>query len=128
MIGIVLVGHGDFAPALKSSVEMIAGEQEKMAGVSLDLHDSTEDLERKIKAAIDELGDVSGILFLTDLVGGTPFKASALLSREWKRVCVVGGVNLAMVLEVLPGRDHQTLEQVKDKAMRAGREGIQGFP
>lgn len=33
-----------------------------------------------------------------------------------------------MVLEVLPGRDHQTLEQVKDKAMRAGREGIQGFP
>lgn len=80
MIGIVLVGHGDFAPALKSSVEMIAGEQEKMAGVSLDLHDSTEDLERKIKAAIDELGDVSGILFLTDLVGGTPFKASALLS------------------------------------------------
>ena len=128
MIGIVLVGHGAFATALRSSVEMIAGKQPKMADVSFDLRDSDEDLEKKLRAAVSGLGAVTGILFLADLVGGTPFRVSALISREWERTCVIGGANLSMILEVLPARDHLLLEQVKEKAIHAGREGIKAFP
>lgn len=128
LIGIVLVGHGAFASALKSSVEMIAGKQPKMVGVSFDPQDSTEDLEKKIKEAVSELEPATGILFLADLVGGTPFKVSALLSREMGEVRVIGGVNLSMVLEVLHGREHLTVEEVKEKAIQAGIEGIKVFP
>ena len=128
LIGIVLVGHGDFATALKSSVEMIAGKQRKMAGVSFELRDSDEDLRKRIKEAVSGLGAVTGILFFADLVGGTPFRVSALISRELGRSCVIGGANLSMVLEVLPERNHLTLEQAKEKAIQAGKEGIKAFP
>ena len=51
-----------------------------------------------------------------------------MISREWERACVIGGANLSMVLEVLPEREHLSLEQVKEKAIHAGREGIKAFP
>ncbi|GGE16103.1 hypothetical protein GCM10011571_17170 [Marinithermofilum abyssi] len=128
MIGIVIIGHGAFASALKSSVELIAGKQPKIADISFEPHDSTEDLEKKLKDVVAGLEPVTGILFFTDLVGGTPFKVSALLSREMEQTGVVAGANLPMILEALFEREHLTISRAVEKAIQAGKEGIKPFP
>ncbi|PTX53997.1 PTS system N-acetylgalactosamine-specific IIA component [Melghirimyces profundicolus] len=128
MIGVVIVGHGGFASALRSAVELVVGKQRKTADVSFDPQDSTEDLEKKLKGAVAGLQPATGILFFTDLAGGTPFKVSALLSREMERASVIAGTNLPMLLEVLLGREHLSTEQAVEKAIQAGKDGIKTFP
>ena len=55
MIGMILSGHGHFATGLTSSVELIAGMPELYVPVDFEKTDSTEDLQKKLEAALDKL-------------------------------------------------------------------------
>ncbi|WP_123052909.1 PTS galactosamine/N-acetylgalactosamine transporter subunit IIA [Clostridium sp. JN-1] len=127
MIGIIISGHGNFATGMMSPLELIAGKQENLIGVDFTINDSTETLETKIKKAIDELKNCEGILFLTDIAGGSPFKTCVLLSREMENTKVVAGTNLGMLLEVSLNRDSVSVEELKNMALKSGNDSIKAY-
>ncbi|HLR35725.1 MAG TPA: PTS galactosamine/N-acetylgalactosamine transporter subunit IIA [Tissierellales bacterium] len=127
MIGILVVGHGEFAKGLISSVDIIVGQQNYLEGAEFKLGDSTEDLEGNIQRKIKNMKECDGILFLTDVVGGTPFKTCVLLSQEIKNSKVLSGINLPLLLEAIMKRDTENIDELKENLIEIGRQGIKSF-
>lgn len=121
MVGIIAISHGSYAQALINSVEMIYGKQDKIKTICLERNKSIESLRHKIDETIKEL-DVEEILILVDLLGGTPYNAACLfMDRE--NVNVVTGMNMPMILEIIPYM-MQDLEKISSLAEHFGQNGV----
>lgn len=119
MIGIIVTGHGNFASGITSSLHLIAGEQENYRHVDFIQEFSVEDLERELNKAMDDLKDCEGILVLSDLAGGSPFKTAVLCGFPRGNVEVIGGTNLPMLIEMSMTRKFMPDMSVKDLAESA---------
>ena len=100
MIGIVVTGHGLFAEGMHSSAKMIAGENDHIKYVCFEEGMGLEDLAEKLNAAYNELSDCEGIVVLSDLPGGSPFKTAVEVSMNHpdKQIVVLAGTNLPMII------------------------------
>ena len=100
MIGLVVTGHGLFAEGMHSSAKMIAGENEHIKYVCFKEGMGLEDLAEKLNAAYTELADCDGIVVLSDLPGGSPFKTAVecSMSHPDKNIVVLSGTNLPMII------------------------------
>ena len=100
MIGIVVTGHGLFAEGMHSSANMIAGENELVKYVCFKEGMNTEQLSENLIAAYNELGACDGIIVLSDLPGGSPFKTAveASMGHPDKQIVVLSGTNLPMII------------------------------
>lgn len=125
MVGFVLTGHGDFAPGLASSVEMIAGPQSDFDTVAF-YEDAAGEYPQLLAAAITEALERCGsAVVFCDLMGGTPFNQAMLISQTRPGVEVVVGTNLPMLLEVLMSRDDMsTAAGLADEAVSMGSASI----
>ena len=127
MIGIILTGHGKISSGIKSSVDLVMGSVDK-----LEYYDFTQDitpevLESKISEGIDKLNE-DGVLILTDIAGGTPFKLASVLSLNKANVKVVAGMNLPMVLETVCEREgYDSINELYLNAVETGKSQITGF-
>ena len=100
MIGLVVTGHGLFAEGMHSSAKMIAGENDHIKYVCFEEGMSLEDLAVKLNAAYESLTDCDGIVVLSDLPGGSPFKTAVECSMAHpdKQIIVLSGTNLPMII------------------------------
>ena len=100
MIGLIVTGHGHFADGLHTSAKMIAGENENVKYVNFEDGMSTETLAEKLSAAYNELAACDGIVVLSDLPGGSPFKTAVEVSmlHPDKKIEVLAGTNLPMIV------------------------------
>ena len=100
MIGLVVTGHGLFAEGMHSSAKVIAGENEHIKYVCFEDGRGLEELAAKLNAAYNELADTDGIVVLSDLPGGSPFKTAVECSMEHpdKQIVVLSGTNLPMII------------------------------
>ncbi|MDD5954402.1 MAG: PTS fructose transporter subunit IIA [Firmicutes bacterium] len=100
MIGLVVTGHGLFAEGMHSSAKMIAGENEHIKYVCFEDGMGLEQLAEKLNAAYNELSDCDGIVVLSDLPGGSPFKTAVECSMGHpdKQIVVLSGTNLPMII------------------------------
>ncbi len=100
MIGLVVTGHGLFAEGMHSSARMIAGENEHIKYVCFEEGMGLEDLAEKLNAAYNALADCDGIVVLSDLPGGSPFKTAVECSMAHpdKQIIVLSGTNLPMII------------------------------
>jgi mannose PTS system EIIA component len=75
---------------------------------------------RRLVAELDA-GD--GVLILTDIYGATPARLAMELTEGPRRIRLIAGVNLPMLVRALnyAGLD---LDTVADKALAGGREGV----
>ena len=101
MVGILVTGHGHFATGLGSSLKLITGITENVALVDFEADHSTETLTENISKAMDELKNCEGILVLSDLAGGSPFKCAVecKFARPDQKIEVIAGTNLPMLVE-----------------------------
>lgn len=127
MNGLIVTGHGTFASGLQSAAKLIAGEQPNVEFVDFLESDSVADLEAKLKAAMHQLKDCEGILFLCDLAGGSPFKTAVLISAEHSDSVVIGGTNLVMVVDAAVSKDSCSIKELKDAVLQSGMDGIKSF-
>jgi PTS system mannose-specific IIA component len=129
MIGLVLVCHGKMAEGLIDALQLITGEQKAVRGVGLFEMEGPEDLMSKIQTAMDEVDGGDGVLILVDLFGASPFNASArlALSSPEKKVEVVTGLNLPMLVELVTQLDGLSLAEAVETALRVGPEGIRSL-
>lgn len=119
MIGLIVTGHGNFGSGLTSSLKLIGGDQEDYKYVDFIQEYSVEDLNRELTKAMDELKACEGILVLSDLAGGSPFKTAVEVGFPRGNVEVIGGTNLPMLIEISMTRKFMSDMSVKDLANAA---------
>lgn len=129
MISIFVVSHGNLADGLVNAMEMITGKQEKVIPFGLMESEAPEDLFDRMKEKMEEIDDGDGVLILTDLFGASPFNSGSRLYLESRRkIEVVTGVNLPMLVEIVINREGIDLETVFKNAYQAGLDGIKILP
>lgn len=123
MVGFVVVTHGRLAAELISTAELIVGKLDGVKGVSISPSSPPEKARGLISAAIDAVDSGGGVLVLTDLFGGTPSNLSMSFLEE-KKLDVVTGVNLPMMIKLATVREKMGLEEMAKYIESYGRENI----
>ena len=100
MLGLLVTGHGHFATGLNSSLELFAGAQANVALVDFEADHSIEVLKDNLTKALDSLKEYDGVLVLSDLPGGSPFKTAVELKfeRPDQAIEVIAGTNLPLLI------------------------------
>lgn len=124
MIAVILSGHGGFASGLAKAVFQVIGEQPQFRFIDFPEEMTTPQLETAMRQAISEIDTGEGVVFLTDLLGGTPFRTASLLSQERDDIEVVTGTNMQMAAEMLLERDELKLIEFREQAVDCGHRGI----
>ena len=127
MISFILTGHGAFAPGLYDSLQMIAGEQEHVAVVPFLESQPLAEYEQSLNESASRLLEESeGVVILTDLLGGTPFRTAMVASQALPNTAVITGTNLPLLIEGsllrLQAQDAKVLAQ---QLVATGLEGLQ---
>ena len=121
MARIIIASHGPLAQALVESASMIVGAAADVVSVlTLDSDDNLEAMRERLQAELDSAGEA---LVLVDLFGGTPANAAAWASQG-RRVKIVSGVNLPMLLDVLAEGEDTTVQELARVAETGGNRGI----
>ena len=69
--------------------------------------------------------ECDGVLVFVDLLGGTPFNQSMLVSADVDNMAVVAGTNLPMLIELIMTRsDSSELGELVEKAVQVGKDGV----
>lgn len=125
MIGIVVSGHINFASGMQSAMKAIVGEPEQMRFVDFVESMSTDDLETALRNAAQEVNSDDGVLFLTDMPGGSPANRASVILMDSDRVEVLSGVNLPMIANAAFERDGASLHELIDILQDIGKSTIQ---
>lgn len=123
MIGFVVVTHGNLAVELISTAELIVGKMEGVMAVPISYSISQEEAREHILSAIRSVDNGEGVLILTDLFGGTPSNLSISFLEE-KKVEVVTGVSLPMMVKLSNVRGNLNLDDMAKLIRSYGRENI----
>lgn len=123
MIGILIITHGALGETLIQCASHVIGSRPlRVQSLPVTGRGDPEALLKQARQAIHEVDDGSGVLVLTDMLGGTPSNVAARTVAPG-RVEAVAGVNLPMLIRVLTYR-HQSLGSAATKAVSGGREGV----
>lgn len=126
MINAIITGHNNFSKGLLSSVEMIAGEQKGIKSIPFTDSMSLISFADEITTSITELRDgFSPLIIFTDIIGGTPFTTSMLVSSDIQDVHVISGTNIPMLLEFIVQRGLESdIECVLNRLIHSGKKGV----
>ena len=120
MLGIILTGHGGFASGMEKAMKQILGEQSQFIAIDFPESSTTALLEQ----AVNELDGEEDIVFLTDLLGGTPFRVASTLAMQKRGREVITGTNLQLLLEMVLEREGLTSEAFRLQALECGHRGL----
>lgn len=124
MLGIILTGHGGFASGLEQAMKQILGEQPQCIAVDFPESSTTALLISQLELAVSTLDNPDGIVFLTDLLGGTPFRVASTLAIHKPGSEVITGTNLQLLLEIVMERDGLRGEALRMQALECGHRGL----
>jgi PTS system mannose-specific IIA component len=112
MVGVVIVTHCHLAEELIAAAQLVVGDELKQfQPVSIDPKEGSEEIREKIIAAIRKVDGGQGVLILTDMYGGTPSNISLSFLEE-KRIEVITGVNLPMLLKLATYKNEMNLQEL----------------
>ena len=112
MVGVVIVTHCHLAEELIAAAQLVVGEELKQfQSVSIDPKEGSEEISEKIIAAIRKVDSGQGVLILTDMYGGTPSNISLSFLEE-RKIEVITGVNLPMLLKLATYKNEMSLEEL----------------
>jgi PTS system mannose-specific IIA component len=123
MIGLVLVTHGRLAEELRAAMEHVVGPQDAVATVCIFPEDRMETRREDIRASIAKVDQGDGVVVLTDILGGTPSNLAFQLC-DHRRVEVIAGVNLPLLVKLAKIRGTEPLAEAVAHATAAGRKYI----
>lgn len=124
MLGIILTGHGGFASGMAKAMKQIVGEQLQFIAIDFPETSTTALLTSQLEQAVAELDSKEDIVFLTDLLGGTPFRVAATLAMQKPGSEVLTGTNLQLLLEMVLEREGLESEAFRLQALECGHRGL----
>ncbi len=116
---IVLASHGEQSKGMLNTVQMLLGEQDNIIAYGLYPEQTVTDLTEKLQAEIEKYG-VENIIFMTELMYGSPFNSVVSLTRDYD-VYHISGINLAMLMSAIIERDNEdtNAEKICEVALEA---------
>ncbi|EHB0466369.1 PTS galactosamine/N-acetylgalactosamine transporter subunit IIA [Escherichia coli] len=124
MLSIILTGHGGFASGMEKAMKQILSEQSQFIAIDFPETSSTALLTSQLEEAIAQLDCEDGIVFLTDLLGGTPFRVASTLAMQKPGCEVITGTNLQLLLEMVLEREGLSGEEFRVQALECGQRGL----
>jgi len=124
MLGIILCGHGGFASGLEKAMQQILGEQPQFIAIDFPETSTTALLTSQLEQAIEALDKQEDIVFLTDLLGGTPFRVASTMAMHKPGSEVITGTNLQLLLEMVLDREGLSSEAFRVQALACGHRGL----
>ncbi len=118
---IVLASHGSLAAGMKSSVELIAGDQPGLATVCAYTEECPTAAE-PLAALVESLAEGDELVIVTDVLGGS-VNNEASQFVDVPGVYVATGMNLAFVLSLVVDTGTPTAELV-DESVAEAREQL----
>ncbi len=119
MIGLVLVTHGRLAEEFTAALEHVVGPQDAVSAICIGPDDDMEKRRADILSAVEAADSGDGVVFLTDMFGGTPSNL-AISIMDKARVEVIAGLNLPMLIKLASLRQTEPLEKAVEGAREAG--------
>jgi len=110
---LIVTGHGRYATSIKSTLEFLAGCNDDIKYIDFTQDDTDITLKEKMQTVIDANIDC-GVLFVCDLLGGTPFKSAVELSILNDNIEVVAGCNVGSILEITFQLENKTIGELAD--------------
>lgn len=122
MIGILLLTHAPLGNAfIDAATHVFRGRPERMEAIDVWADQDPAEVARIAKEAIARIDDGSGVLVITDVMGGTPSNCTLRLADPG-HVEVIAGISLPMLLRALTYRK-DTLDVVVEMALAGGQSG-----
>lgn len=127
MTQVLLMAHGELAPAMKNSVEMIFGEVPFFTAISFYKEEGLEAISTKIEQAIITTDEP--IFIFADLFCGTPYNASCAVVMKYpnREIEIVSGMSLPLVLEVVTTIQTVNLREMTDLVMLFSKDTVKRF-
>lgn len=123
---IILCGHGNYATGVQSTLELLAGKNQDLFYVDFTAEDTDVTLKEKLTAIVRENKDVE-ILFVCDIIGGTPFKVAAEISNFSEKMELVVGCNIGGILEMIFVKDGISLIEFADNMVEQSKNSTLRF-
>jgi mannose PTS system EIIA component len=122
MIGILLITHAPLGQAFVDTVShMFSGKQERIEVIDVQADQDPVEVNALAIEAIARIDDGSGVLVMTDVMGGTPSNCCHMLTVAG-HVEVIAGISLPMLLRAITYREND-LNTVVEKAISGARNG-----
>jgi mannose PTS system EIIA component len=122
MIGILLLTHAPLGNAfIEAATHVFRARPERMEAIDVRADQDTHEVNRMAKEVIARIDDGSGVLVITDVMGGTPSNCTLRLGDPG-HVEVIAGISLPMLLRALTYRS-DTLDVVVEMALAGGQSG-----
>ena len=122
MVGILLLTHAPLGQAfIDAATHVFRSRPERFEAIDVDADQDTAEVRRLASEAICRIDDGSGVLVMTDVMGGTPCNCTMALSQPG-HVEVVAGISLPMLLRALTSRN-DTVDVVVEMALAGGQNG-----
>jgi mannose/fructose/sorbose-specific phosphotransferase system IIA component len=96
---------------------MIMGETDNLYALGLYPGDSVDDLRERALELVGTVDAEHQVLFLCDIMGGSPFNVSSVISHKNPNAKVIFGVNVPLLLEAAASRKIMNLDEIADCLM-----------
>ena len=120
MVKFFLSTHGHMASGLKSSVDILLGDSSCLT--AFDAYVDERSLEDQLNAFYETVAPEDQVILLSDMFGGS-VNSMMYLFLNRPNTMLVTGVNLALVIGLIVGKDSLTRESVEE-LVRQGREAV----
>lgn len=123
MTKIILISHGGLSKAMAKSAQMITGERDNLFYYGLYPGEHPSEMINKIKNEVKNNRE-DNFIIIADICGGSVCNAAMELI-ELKNVKLLSGMNLALVIDVILGKD--TSDGELNRKINNAKEGIKLF-
>ena len=122
MVGILLMTHAPLGAAfLQAAAHVFRGMPEHFEAIDVIADQNIDEVHSLARAAVARLNQGSGVLVITDVMGGTPSNCCRQLG-EPHEVAVIAGISLPMLLRAITYRQ-DTLDVVVEMALAGAQSG-----
>lgn len=118
----VFASHGNLAPGMKNSVEMILGECKNLICLCAYV-DNELSIKQQMDKILGGLAEEDELIIVTDLLGGSVNNELFPYIRD-SRIHLVTGLNLALAIHLLLGDKKTDTREVIRQSVEVCKEGI----
>ncbi len=118
---ILLASHGTLADSMLCSIEMIMGRQERIRTMCAYLNGENE-IASRVRRFMEERHAEDDWIVVTDLFGGSVNNEFMSYAQSGE-ICLLSGMNLAMLLMLTENLDSPDRESMLQEALSAAQEG-----
>ena len=122
MVGILLLTHAPLGRAfIEAATHVFRSEPAQVEAIDVVADQDPRDVYELARDAIDRINDGTGVLVITDVMGGTPSNCTLQLCVPGE-IEVIAGISLPMLLRAITYR-HNTLDVAVEMALAGGQGG-----